>query len=60
MTMTDAERQWLTRVMLTIRQVAFGEPSRAVASSVRNDPAEEVLRAAQGLIQVTGRPAGRS
>jgi hypothetical protein len=60
MTMTDAESQWLSRVMLTISDVACGQISNAVGSSVQNDAAEEVLRAAQGLVAVTGRPAGRS
>jgi hypothetical protein len=43
-------------VMLTISHVAF-EPCNAVGSSVRNGAAEEMLRAAHSLIQVTSPPA---
>ena len=57
MTMTNAERRWLARVMLTISDVAFRESFNAGGSAVRSGAAEDVLRAAQSLIQVTGQPA---
>jgi hypothetical protein len=58
MTMTNAERRWLARVMLTISDVAFREPCDAGGSAVRSGAAEDVLSAAENLIHAAGRPGG--
>jgi hypothetical protein len=57
MTMTNAERQWLARVMLTISDVAFREPCNAATGSARNSAVEGALRAAQSLVQAAGQAA---
>lgn len=61
MTMTNAERHWVARVMLIISNVSDsrGEacfaPAGAVEGSIRNNAAEGVLHAAQNLIKAADR-----
>jgi hypothetical protein len=52
MTVTNAESEWLGRVMRTISNVAMQEPWLAPADPVREGPADDVLRAAQSFIDV--------
>jgi len=52
MTVTNAESEWLGRVMRTISSVAMEEPWLAPADPVREGLAEDVVRAAQGFIDV--------
>jgi len=57
MTVTNAESEWLGRVMRTISSVAMEEPWLAPADPVREGPAEHVFRAAQSFIDVLKEPA---
>jgi len=56
MTVTNAESEWLVRVMRTISHVAIEEPCLALDRSARTGAAEDVLRAAQSFIQILNEP----
>ena len=56
MTVTNAESEWLVRVMRTISTVTFEEPSLALDRSAQDCAAEDVLRAAQSFIRVLQEP----
>ena len=55
MTVTNAESEWLVRVMRTISHVAIEEPCLAL-DRARTGAAEDVLRAAQSFIQILNEP----
>ena len=56
MTVTNAESEWLVRVMRTISTVTIEEPCLAFDRSVQDCAAEDVLRAAQSFIRVLQEP----
>ena len=56
MTVTNAESEWLVRVMRTISTVTIEEPCLAFDRSAPDCAAEDVLRAAQSFIRVLQEP----
>jgi hypothetical protein len=56
MTVTNAESEWLVRVMRTISTVTIEEPCPAFDRLAQDCAAEDVLRAAQSFIRVLQEP----
>ena len=58
MPMTNSESQWLARAFRTIAQIALIEPSDAVDSAAKKDPAEQALDATRALIRLSNEIEG--
>ena len=56
MAVTNAESEWLVRVMRTISNVTFEKPCLVLDRSAGEGAAENVLRAAQSFIRVLKEP----